>query len=88
MDRARFEAKLEGGRMLSFVYQPTPSNDLTGIIEIWKYQGKYIVTWEECHQGDQYNEDSYTRDERHLFASVGEAIAFLDHHKLDTASFD
>jgi len=32
------------------------------------------LTWEECRDGDQYDEHAYTRDERHQFGTADEVL--------------
>ncbi len=34
--------------------------------------------WEECREGDQYNEHDYTRDDRVVFDSAEEVLAFAE----------
>ena len=37
----------------------------------------FVLTWEECRDGDQYNEHAYTRDERHQFETAEQVLAFV-----------
>jgi hypothetical protein len=43
--------------------------------------------WEECPAGEQYDESTYTRDERHAFESVEQLIAFLTREGLRPEDF-
>jgi hypothetical protein len=60
---------------------------LQSLVEVWKYEGQIILTWEEAPDGAQYDESRYTRDERHVFPTIEEALAFLDLHSVALEQF-
>jgi hypothetical protein len=62
--------------------------ELQSLIEVWRYEGKIILTWEEAPDGAQYDESRYTRDERHVFDRIDSALAFLEVHSVPRAEFD
>jgi hypothetical protein len=84
MSPETFRKRLEDGRCNNHLYT---SGDKEGLISVWKHQGNYVLTWEECPKGAQYNESSYTRDERYLLASVDEVIRFLIENGLTVETF-
>jgi hypothetical protein len=43
-----------------------------------------VLTWEECPAGEQYDEATYSRDERHVFATIEELLEFLAANELKT----
>ena len=47
-----------------------------------------MLTWEECADGDVYNEQNYTRDEVHQFQTVDDVLRFLDSNALDATQFE
>jgi hypothetical protein len=49
---------------------------------------RIVLTWEECPAGKQFDETSYTRDERIELATVDEALAFLTKEQLDPTQFE
>ena len=79
-----FVARLENGKANNFLYS---ANGRDGLIVVWKYMGLYIMTWEECLPGKQYDESDYTRDERLEFTNVEEMIAFLRDQGIDPTAF-
>jgi hypothetical protein len=58
-----------------------------GLVSVWEHAGLLVLTWEECPAGEQYDESTYTRDERHSFSTVDELLAFLATHELNPESF-
>ena len=58
-----------------------------GLISIWKNGDTYVITWEECPAGEQYDESTYTRDERHVFAAIPEVLDFIATHGLSLEFF-
>lgn len=63
-------------------------DDSRGLIQVWQYRDVFILTWEECPDGMQYDEDSYTRDERMEFSSIDSMLAFFEANQLTTSSFE
>jgi hypothetical protein len=70
-----FLRRLLAGKVVNCTYH---RDGLAGLISAWPYGGGFVLTWEECREGDQYNEHAYTRDERHLFGTAGEVLAFVE----------
>lgn len=70
-----FHERLRAGTVVNCVYR---AGELAGLISAWRYESAFVLTWEECRDGDQYNEESYTRDERHRFATTEEVLAFVE----------
>jgi hypothetical protein len=60
---------------------------LQSLVEVWRHEGRIILTWEEAPDGAQYDESRYTKDERHVFDSIGEALAFLEQHGVPFSEF-
>lgn len=80
-----FRERLQAGTVVNCTYR---EGELAGLISAWRYAGAFVLTWEECRDGDQYNEASYTRDERHRFATAGEVLAFVEQAGYPAACFD
>lgn len=69
-----FVRRLRSGKRVSRTYR---AGELTGLIEAWPHDGRFVLTWEECRDGDQYDEHAYTRDERHQFDTADEVLDFV-----------
>ena len=61
-------------RAVNYVYKDA---GLAGLISIWPHEGMFVLTWEECDDGDQYNEHGYTRDEVQHFRDLDAVVAYL-----------
>ena len=59
-----------------------------GLIATWRHENIFVLTWEECADGDQYDEDNYTRDEVHHFQTVDDVLRFLEENALDATQFE
>jgi hypothetical protein len=70
-----FLRRLRVGKSVNCVYR---RERLTGLIAAWPYEDRFVLTWEECPEGQQYDESTYTRDERHLFGTAEEVLAFAE----------
>ena len=79
-----FIDRIQAGKANSFTYA---SGGTEGLVSTWKYEDMLILTWEECPAGKQYDESTYTRDERHQFATVDEVLTFLRQNGLKPESF-
>jgi hypothetical protein len=79
-----FTSRLEAGKSNSLIYS---ADGKEGLIEVWKHMDSYIVTWEECPPGKQYDESEYTRDDRQVFSSLGQVLDYLRHHGIDPERF-
>ena len=79
-----FRQRLQSGKGVSYHYR---TEGKIRIIGIWRYEGKFVLTWEEFVEGDFYNEQSYTRDETHHFKAVEEVLEFLKLNKVNPRVF-
>ena len=84
MTRETFRKRLESGKSNHSIFE-APGRE--GVVTVWIHQGSYVLTWEECPPGEQYNEHLYTRDERHLFETLDDLLAFLDRRGLPLDQF-
>jgi hypothetical protein len=60
---------------------------IDGLVNLWPHDGRIVLTWEECRDGDQFNESNYTRDEVRRFDTIEEAITFLEGSGIPPESF-
>lgn len=72
------------GKPVNHVYQ---REDLVGWVNIWRIAEGFVITWEECRRGDEYNEHLYTIDVRKVFDSVDAVIAFLAENGFSVENF-
>lgn len=84
MKRETFLLRLTSGKSLRHVYD---AGALTGLVRIWTYEGFFVLTWEECPIGEQYDESTYTKDLREVFATPAEVLAYLSREGLSPESF-
>jgi len=69
-----FLRRLHAGKAVNCTYR---QGELSGLVAAWPHGDGFVLTWEECQEGDQYNEHAYTRDERHVFNTAEEVLAFV-----------
>lgn len=79
-----FLRRLRSGKSVNCVYR---AGALVGLISAWPHSGGYVLTWEECWEGDQYNEQDYTRDERHCFESAEEVLRYVEQAGYPASAF-
>lgn len=79
-----FLERLGRGKVVNCVYK---SDDVEGLISAWAIEGRFILTWEECPSGNQYDESTFTRDERHEFKSAEAVLEFVERNGYPAASF-
>ena len=84
MTRQTFINRLNNHRAVNYRYT---NAGLAGLVNIWFYESTFVLTWEECIDGDQSNEDNYTRDERYEFPNVDTLINFLDKAEIEIELF-
>lgn len=84
MTEATFIARIESGKSNYLIYS---SEGKDGLVSVWKHDGSYILTWEECPAGQQYDESTYTRDQTQRFAAREQVIEFLKSHGLNVREF-
>ncbi|MFC3157996.1 hypothetical protein SAMN05443633_104338 [Chryseobacterium arachidis] len=82
MDKEKFISKIQSNKSCHYIYQENERNKNTGLIKVWLYNGKIILTWEECPPGLIYDESTYTKDELHNFNSFEELEAFFNDHNI------
>lgn len=85
MSPSGFLDRLRSGKSVNCAYR---QEERTGLISAWHWEGKFILTWEECQQGEQYDESRYTRDERHTFATAEEVQTFVEQSGYPTSLFE
>lgn len=69
------------------VFMKYKDGDQAGLVNIWFYDGNFTLTWEECKDGDQFNESNYSRDELYTLPDVDSVIAYLTAADLDIEQF-
>ena len=79
-----FQQRLQSGKAVNHNYQ---LDGRTGIIDIWRHEDKFVLTWEEFAEGQFYNEQNYLRDEVHHFKDVEEIFHFLKTNKVNPTAF-
>ncbi len=79
-----FLRRLKDGKSNNFIYSHSGQD---GMVAIWKFENSLILTWEECPAGNQYDESSYTRDERHVFANTEDLLRFLETNGVKIETF-
>ncbi|MFO0950163.1 MAG: hypothetical protein U0835_03235 [Isosphaeraceae bacterium] len=84
MTREGFLRRLQGARPVHCTYQ---RGECAGLISAWAHGGRFVLTWEECPAGGQYDESTYTRDERREFATAEEVLAFVEEHGHPASAF-
>jgi len=67
--------RLLDGKTANAVYRRV---EFEGLLSAWCLGDRFILTWEECPLGQQYDESTYTRDERFEFATAQDLVAFVD----------
>jgi hypothetical protein len=85
MEKSQVKDALNARKRANYVYN-TDFNQ--GLIEIWIYNNKYVLTWEECKHGDQFNENRYIKDERHMFDSFESLNEFLEAKGINIEAFE
>jgi len=84
MTKEGFLERLRTGKVVSCTYR---SGEMAGLLSAWAYEGRFILTWEECRDGEQYNEHAYTRDDRLSFESAEEVLAFAERSGYPASAF-
>lgn len=75
MSRQGFLRRLRDAKAVNCTYLRGES---AGLISAWGHGGWFVLTWEECPVGNQYDESMYSRDERHEFATAEEVLTFVE----------
>lgn len=79
-----FEKRLSDGKANNLVYSKDGKD---GLVSVWMHDSRIILTWEECPRGEQYDESTYGRDDRFVFGTLAELMAFLSQNKLGVDLF-
>lgn len=84
MTEQKLRERLNKHRAVSYRYK---NGKLAGLVNTWFYQEHFILTWEECKDGDQHNEDNYTRDDVLNFPDVDALFDYLRASGVELALF-
>lgn len=84
MTEKGFIKRLKAGKSVDYIYK---KRDVDGLVASWKYEDKYILTWEECPPGEQNNENLYAKDDRHEFLDCHEVIEFIKSNGMKIEDF-
>jgi hypothetical protein len=49
--------RLREGKSVNYLYEAEGNQ---GLVSAWRYENIFVLAWEECTDGDQYDEDNYT----------------------------
>lgn len=79
-----FLRRLEEGKANNLIYGVEGKE---GLVCVWKHKDEFILTWEECPPGQQYDESTYTRDTRHVFPISTSLLDFLAENDLRVELF-
>lgn len=93
MTRGGLIQQLRSGRTADHRYARGP---LRGLVSAWLHEGKFVLTWEESGGGQTGTAKPASgrtpttggdRDERHLFATAEELVAFVEQRGLTAEDF-
>ena len=84
MRKQVFVDRLNSRRAISYRYT---SVNLAGLVNIWFHKNHFVLSWEECKDGDQWNENNCNRDEIHSFADVDAVVKFLENSGIASEFF-
>lgn len=85
MKTETFHKRLRSGKGVTYTYNVGQKN---GGINIWKSQDIFVLTWEEAHLGDEFDESLYTKDEVHHFNNIDSIINFLMENSINIEDFE
>lgn len=74
MMKSEFIDTIENRIALNYLYS---TSTIEGLVTVWKHELKYVLTWEECPPGEQYDESRYTRDDVFHFTTTDDLLKFL-----------
>jgi hypothetical protein len=84
MLEATMRKRMSLGKAIQYRYH---DGDRVGLVNVWRHEDRFVLTWEECLEGDQANESNYLKDDRHRFQTVDEVVDFLKRHDLPIEKF-
>lgn len=87
MKKEKFITKVQAGKACNYIYK-NERNENTGLIKVWRYNNQIALTWEECPEGQQYDESSYSKDEVHYFNNFEELDIFFDDNNIFYSNFN
>lgn len=79
-----FIRRLEEGKVNNLISSRAGQE---GLVSVWWHKGSLILTWEECPTGHQYDESTYTRDDRQVFSNLKALLKFMADHGLEAEAF-
>lgn len=82
MNQEKFINKIQLGKTCHYIYKVNERNENSGLIQVWVHDNQIILTWEECPEGLQYDESSYSKDEVHNFNNFKELDDFFNDHNI------
>ena len=84
MSREGFLQRLLASKAVNCIYA---EGDFVGLISAWAYGERFVLAWEECPAGQQFNETKYTRDERREFLTAEDVLAFVERSGYPASAF-
>ena len=88
MTREALIKRLEQRRSIQALYVRLENGrELQGRVGIDAEDNSFVLIWEECPSGQQFNENMYTRDEFLRFESLEPLMQFLDESGLNLDLF-
>ena len=84
MTRGGLIQQLRNGRTADHRYA---GGGLRGLVSAWLHEGSFVLTWEESRSGAQAAARAGTRDERHVFATAEELVAWVEQRGLSAEDF-
>lgn len=88
MNREKFISKIQSGQTCHYIYKKNERNENTGVIKVWFYNQQIILTWEECPEGLQYDESSYSKDDVYDFRNWEELDTFFSENNIQYSYFE
>lgn len=87
IDREKFIKKIQSGKACNYIYEVNERNENTGLIAVWLYNNLIVLTWEECPEGQQFDESTYSKDKVHHFNNFEELDAFFEDNNILYGNF-
>ena len=85
MTEQNFRKLLSRGTAVGYNYK---NDGQAGLVNIWLYKDRFIISWEECKDGDQFNESNYTRDDLNDFPDINSVIEYLNNSNILIEPFE
>jgi hypothetical protein len=84
MTRDGFLKRLRAGKAVNCSFC---KGEVIGLIASRFYDGKYVLTWEECRPEDIHDDAAYLRDEVRDFATPEAVLAFVEENGYPPSQF-